>query len=143
MQTISTIYRCLYTIVRTFSKGYIFQIRYTTSFSFFKGFIYFVFTATDCHIGYAEKDPVRQNDSFNSFEEILQLAHQNAVYNKIFKKVVLLKFSYSQMNFYHRIFMESFSGGYDFTWRRSLSRKQAFKKYNSSHTFSVEEILYG
>ena len=37
------------------------------------------FIATDCHIGYAEKDPVRQNDSFNSFEEILQLAKENEV----------------------------------------------------------------
>ena len=32
--------------------------------------------ATDNHVGYNEKDPIRGQDSFNSFEEILQLSHQ-------------------------------------------------------------------
>lgn len=37
--------------------------------------IYFsLFTATDNHLGVHEKDPVRGNDSFAAFEEILQLA---------------------------------------------------------------------
>jgi len=36
-------------------------------------------SATDCHIGYAEKDPIRQNDSFNTFEEILLMAHEHEV----------------------------------------------------------------
>ncbi|XP_066929517.1 double-strand break repair protein MRE11-like [Clytia hemisphaerica] len=38
-----------------------------------------ILLATDCHIGYAEKDPIRQNDSFVSFEEILQLAQKEKV----------------------------------------------------------------
>ena len=33
-----------------------------------------VLIATDNHLGYAEKDPIRGNDSFDAFEEILQLA---------------------------------------------------------------------
>ncbi|GAM24521.1 hypothetical protein SAMD00019534_076960 [Acytostelium subglobosum LB1] len=35
-----------------------------------------VLVATDNHLGYLEKDPIRGDDSFNSFEEILQYAHK-------------------------------------------------------------------
>lgn len=35
-----------------------------------------VLVATDIHLGYAEKDPVRGEDSFVTFEEILQNAQQ-------------------------------------------------------------------
>lgn len=35
--------------------------------------------ATDNHIGYAENDPVRGQDSINAFREILQLAVANEV----------------------------------------------------------------
>jgi double-strand break repair protein MRE11 len=35
--------------------------------------------ATDNHIGYLEKDPVRGQDSFNAFREILQLARDREV----------------------------------------------------------------
>ncbi|KAL6065853.1 Double-strand break repair protein [Balamuthia mandrillaris] len=35
--------------------------------------------ATDNHLGYAEKDPIRGDDSFNTFEEILQLAQFHKV----------------------------------------------------------------
>jgi double-strand break repair protein MRE11 len=35
--------------------------------------------ATDNHLGYNEKDPIRGDDSFNAFEEILQLARQHDV----------------------------------------------------------------
>ncbi|TPX61200.1 hypothetical protein PhCBS80983_g01238 [Powellomyces hirtus] len=38
-----------------------------------------ILIATDNHIGYMEKDPIRGNDSFNSFEEILQLAQAHSV----------------------------------------------------------------
>jgi double-strand break repair protein MRE11 len=38
-----------------------------------------ILVASDIHIGYAEKDPVRGNDSFNSFEEVLQIAKAQAV----------------------------------------------------------------
>ena len=38
-----------------------------------------ILVATDIHLGYAEKDPVRGNDSQNSFEEIFQLAADNQV----------------------------------------------------------------
>jgi len=35
--------------------------------------------STDNHLGFLESDPVRANDSFNTFEEILQLAIENQV----------------------------------------------------------------
>ncbi|KAJ3005189.1 Double-strand break repair protein mre11a [Thoreauomyces humboldtii] len=38
-----------------------------------------ILIATDNHIGYMEKDPIRGNDSFDSFEEILQLAQTHGV----------------------------------------------------------------
>ena len=38
-----------------------------------------ILVATDCHIGYQEKDPIRGNDSLNTFEEILILAQKNDV----------------------------------------------------------------
>lgn len=38
-----------------------------------------VLVATDTHIGYAEKDPVRGRDSINTFKEVLDLAVANDV----------------------------------------------------------------
>ncbi|EJD05327.1 DNA repair exonuclease [Fomitiporia mediterranea MF3/22] len=38
-----------------------------------------IMLATDNHIGYLERDPVRGRDSFNTFEEILQLAVKHEV----------------------------------------------------------------
>ncbi|KAI8920697.1 Metallo-dependent phosphatase-like protein [Entophlyctis helioformis] len=38
-----------------------------------------IMLATDNHLGYMEKDPVRGEDSFNAFEEILQLAQEREV----------------------------------------------------------------
>ena len=35
--------------------------------------------ATDNHIGYLERDPVRGQDAINTFEEILQLAVEYGV----------------------------------------------------------------
>lgn len=35
--------------------------------------------ATDNHIGYLERDPIRGQDAINTFEEILQLAVKNDV----------------------------------------------------------------
>ncbi|KAI8972787.1 Metallo-dependent phosphatase-like protein [Pilobolus umbonatus] len=35
-----------------------------------------ILLATDNHIGYLENDPIRKDDSFRAFEEVLQLAHQ-------------------------------------------------------------------
>ena len=36
-------------------------------------------TATDCHLGYSEKDGVRHSDSLVTFEEILQHAKKQKV----------------------------------------------------------------
>ncbi len=38
-----------------------------------------LYAATDNHVGYKEKDPVRCNDSLESFEEILKVAKNQAV----------------------------------------------------------------
>lgn len=38
-----------------------------------------VLLATDNHIGYMERDPIRGQDSINTFKEILQLAIKNDV----------------------------------------------------------------
>lgn len=33
-----------------------------------------ILISTDCHLGYAEKDPIRGDDSFKAFEEMMKLA---------------------------------------------------------------------
>jgi hypothetical protein len=33
-----------------------------------------ILIATDSHVGYAERDPVRKDDSWTSFDEVMQLA---------------------------------------------------------------------
>lgn len=38
-----------------------------------------VLIASDLHQGYAELDPIRGNDSFDTFDEILGLANQHQV----------------------------------------------------------------
>lgn len=38
-----------------------------------------ILIASDVHLGYAEKDPIRGDDSFNAFEEVLALANEHAV----------------------------------------------------------------
>lgn len=38
-----------------------------------------MYVATDNHVGYMEKDPVRCNDSLESFEEILKVAKNQEV----------------------------------------------------------------
>ena len=39
----------------------------------------YIAAATDNHVGYMEKDPVRFNDSLESFEEILKVAKDQQV----------------------------------------------------------------
>jgi hypothetical protein len=38
-----------------------------------------VLVATDCHLGYMEKDEIRRFDSFHAFEEICSVAEQKQV----------------------------------------------------------------
>lgn len=40
---------------------------------------FFSFVATDNHIGFMEKDPIRCNDSLETFEEILKIAKAEEV----------------------------------------------------------------
>ena len=39
----------------------------------------FPYVATDNHIGFMEKDPVRYNDSLEAFEEVLKIAKSQDV----------------------------------------------------------------
>lgn len=38
-----------------------------------------ILVATDCHLGYMEKDEVRRHDSFHAFEEICAIAERQGV----------------------------------------------------------------
>lgn len=38
-----------------------------------------ILVATDNHVGYAERDPVRGNDSYTTFNEIMELARERDV----------------------------------------------------------------
>lgn len=38
-----------------------------------------ILIATDCHVGYLEKDPIRGMDSFKAFEEVLETAREKDV----------------------------------------------------------------
>ena len=40
-----------------------------------------ILIASDMHLGYAEKDPIRGDDSFNTFEEIFIKANEHQVEN--------------------------------------------------------------
>lgn len=40
-----------------------------------------ILVATDIHLGYLEKDAIRGNDTFATFEEIMMCAKQNEVRN--------------------------------------------------------------
>lgn len=48
--------------------------------------------ATDNHIGYLERDPVRGHDAINTFEEILQLAVKHDVSVCIMQYCVMLSY---------------------------------------------------
>jgi hypothetical protein len=48
-----------------------------------------ILVATDCHLGYLEKDEVRRFDSFDTFEEICSLAEKNKVQNDLVKRFIL------------------------------------------------------
>ena len=49
-------------------------------------------SASDCHLGYLEKDQVRGNDSLASFEEILQIAKGKNVGTCNFLSVIMFLF---------------------------------------------------
>ena len=38
-----------------------------------------ILVASDMHLGYAERDPVRGDDSFQTFAEVFKLANENRV----------------------------------------------------------------
>lgn len=44
-----------------------------------EGDVISILIATDNHLGYMEKDPIRGSDSFETFEEILKLARHHHV----------------------------------------------------------------
>lgn len=50
-----------------------------------------ILVATDCHLGYMEKDEVRRQDSFEAFEEICSIAEQKKVRDLFLLLLILLK----------------------------------------------------
>lgn len=38
-----------------------------------------ILVATDSHVGYEERDPIRKDDSWKSFDEVMQLARTEDV----------------------------------------------------------------
>ena len=53
--------------------------------------------ATDNHIGYLERDPIRGQDSINAFKEVLQLAvkHDVSVWQYVWRVWSMLTLTYS------------------------------------------------
>ena len=51
-----------------------------------------IMLATDNHIGYMERDPIRGQDAINTFEEILKLAVKNDV-----RKPLLWEFNETEL----------------------------------------------
>ena len=70
--------------------------------------------ATDNHIGYMERDPIRGQDSINTFREILQLAVKYDV--SCFSNVGC------------KLLLKQHLGRFHFTCRRSVPREQAFTR---------------
>ena len=50
--------------------------------------MFLFFLATDCHVGFLEKDPIRGQDSFVTFEEILKHAVNHNVSYLLFVNCV-------------------------------------------------------
>ena len=57
-----------------------------------------ILVATDCHLGYMEKDEVRRHDSFQAFEEICSIAEKKKVSNH--NPVCLIYHSFITLLFY-------------------------------------------
>ena len=49
-----------------------------------------ILVATDCHLGYLEKDEERRFDSFDTFEEICSLAEKHKVNIDLVKKFLFV-----------------------------------------------------
>lgn len=48
-----------------------------------------ILVATDCHLGYMEKDEIRRHDSFQAFEEVCSIAEQKEVIPTIYQIIFL------------------------------------------------------
>ncbi len=48
-----------------------------------------ILLATDNHIGYMERDPIRGQDSINTFKEILQLAVKHEVCSLYCRSIII------------------------------------------------------
>jgi len=60
-----------------------------------------IMLATDNHIGYLERDPIRGQDSINTFEEILQLAVKHDVRICIASRAFLSSNHATQLGRFH------------------------------------------
>lgn len=80
-----------------------------------------ILLATDNHIGYLERDPVRGQDSINTFREVLQLAvkHDVRLYDA---ELLSLSSPITVLPCF------PYSGRFCAPWRRSLPRQQAVSR---------------
>jgi hypothetical protein len=66
-----------------------------------------ILVATDNHVGYAERDPVRGDDSYTTFNEIMELARERDVPPRPSHLLLISILT---------------TGGHGIPWRRSLPR---------------------
>lgn len=69
-----------------------------------------ILVATDCHLGYMEKDEIRRHDSFKAFEEICSIAEDKQVFIFILSVATIFIFS----SFFFSLFQ---TGGLLTPWR--------------------------
>lgn len=69
-----------------------------------------ILVATDCHLGYMEKDEIRRHDSFKAFEEICSIAEDKQVFIFILSVDTIFIFS----SFFFSLFQ---TGGLLTPWR--------------------------
>lgn len=83
-----------------------------------------ILVATDCHLGYMERDEIRRFDSFQAFEEICALADQN----KVCKSHISIDITcFPQLWWAHLLFnlWECIAGRSYSSWRWSIPWEQA------------------
>ena len=83
-----------------------------------------ILLATDNHIGYLERDPVRGQDSINTFREVLQLAVKHDV-RAVVKTSLCVALELSDLTAFS---LMSHSGRFCATWWRPLPRQQTVSR---------------
>lgn len=51
-----------------------------------------ILVASDLHLGYLEKDPIRGEDSFVTFNEVFQIANERKVRRRLLRRALALTY---------------------------------------------------